>query len=471
MKKIIIKSIQFALLVISYSSMAAEWTNWSNFSTITGMAQQGNTLWVTAHGGIARIDLSTQQPTYYTMQNAALPSLMMEDVAVSRSGSDVWIGTYDNGLLRASGGTFTQYPYPSGVSLYRLAVDAQGIVWCATNAGLYKFTNQAFTAVNVPLQMGTWDLSIFPNGKLLIGGSVPVVFDPATGRSFAPNTKNVFAYSSSKVAVSDDSTYYFAADHGGMLVVHDTTATVITDTTTVSVNSLVPLQLIALPSSHLLSLTMDHELYEFNGTSWAASSYSTKCYTSKTSRLFQDANATLLMGAVANGCSVQSLSNNRTNISLRKFAIGDNSITGIYRKSINETWVVAASEIGLYSSVSHRFVQVDTLSDIVYAITNWNGLPTAIASSALYQWNGSAWIRNSAVSLSRGNIYSADTDSAGNLYIATDYGLTIINGTNIYQYTSGNTPLLMNNALIRKLHYDHTRNILWMASAKWYFEI
>jgi ligand-binding sensor domain-containing protein len=101
-----------------------------------------------------------------------LPSLMVEDIAAGPAG-EIWIGTYDNGMVRVQNGQWTLYPYPASVMLYHFAVTPAGDLWCATSAGLYKFSNQTFTWINNPLTGSTWDVKIFPNGRLLLASNQP----------------------------------------------------------------------------------------------------------------------------------------------------------------------------------------------------------------------------------------------------------------------------------------------------------
>ena len=454
-----------ALLLIATHSSAADWRNWSNFNLITGMTQSGNDLWISAHGGVARIDMTTQAKTFYSKMQGQLPSMMVEDIARAANGTDIWIGTYDNGLVRYSGGVMTTYPYPATVQLYHMAVATDGTVWCATDNGLYKFANQNFTLVSVPISGIIWDVRIFPNGKLLLASNKPVVYDPATGTSFSPAT-TAFAYSNSTIDVKDDSTYYFATDHGAILCVRDTTAVDISDSSVANNFSSEFLQL-KVYNGGLLALRQDHALFSYNDTSWSISAHDVLSESIQTSYLYKTNAGDLLLGGIADGTSIRSVTLNPINISLKKFGINTDLISVMKQKSANEVWIAGNNEIGIFNTASLAFDRVDTIPLNDAAITDiviWNGVPTVAATHSLYQWNGTVWAAMNIAGLTPGQILSADVDTSGTIYLATASGVYAVHGTTVTSYTAANTPVFLNNDLVRKVHFDKTRNTMWFAT-------
>ncbi|MCW3127737.1 MAG: histidine kinase [Bacteroidetes bacterium] len=444
---------------------AADWANWSNLASVTSIFQNGSKLWIGGRGGVVVIDTATQQRTVYIKTAGQLPSLMVEDMGYNAAMGTTWIGTYDNGLVKVHAGQFTTYNFPdSSVRLYHIAVDQAGNVWCATNSGLYKFNGSTYSFVAIP--SNAWDVKLFPNGKLLIAGSKPLVYDPATDSSYVVNT-NVFAYSASAIEVKDDSSYYFASDHGGIIYVQDTTAYDISDTSVVENFDPSIRQLKVLANGTLLALRSDAKVFSYNGSMWMPSAYSTDAESTQTNYLFQKNSGELLAGSAYHGGTVKGL-NGATSISLQKFGIWSDMITAVKAKTDHEVWVMGGSQIGLYDVTANAFERIDTLPAATWSntggITAWNGTFLAFGYNSLYQWTGSAWTPLAIPGVNTFNITGIITDTSGGLYVATFDGLYIIHGSTVVRYYTANTGVFHNNDLIRDIHFDALRNTIWMAT-------
>jgi ligand-binding sensor domain-containing protein len=469
MKRIMNNWILTLVLIGCHTTYAADWLNWSNYSKITAMVQRGNELWVGGHGGLSKIDLTSHQEVYFGKKQGKLPSLMVEDLALAINGTDIWIGTYDNGLVRYSNGTMTVYPYPQGVALYHIAVTPDGAVWCATDAGVYKFSNQTFTYVPVNFVGSSWDIKAFPNGKLLIGASKPVVYDPATDSSYSPNT-SIFAYMRSTVEVKDDTSYYFSANLNGtivgnMIYVHDTTVVPISDTL---ISSEV-VQLKRLHNGHLLALTAASDLYSFDGSVWSFDSHQASSKSLNTGYVMETMSNDILLGGYTDGGHVKAVTPGMfLDISLKRFGILENQIHLMKQKSPTEIWVTGGNQIGIYNTASRMFTQIDSIvpsASNIGDIVNWNGTYVAATYNGAYQWTGSGWSPLSISGLPAVHIMSAATDTSGALYLGTASGLYIVKGTSITHFGDSNTVVFSNNNdLIRSVYFDQIHNEVWMAT-------
>ena len=461
-----IKLIFILAMILGISqAQATDWLNWSNFSKVTGMIREGSNIWIAGHGGVVKYDTATQQKTYYIKTSGQLPSLMVEDMTLNSLTGDIWIGTYDNGMIQIHNGQWTLHPYPQYTNLYHFAFDANGILWCATDAGLYKFANNTFTPVNNVNTSASWDVKVFPNGKLLVAGHQPVVYDPVRDTVFIPHT-TVFGYNTSSIAIENDSSYYFTGEAMGISHIVDTTEQYINDTAVVG--TVLSEQIVQLKVIHgqLNTLTSMSKFYQYGGNSWTTNVNNTYALAVGADWIFDD-NGSTWLGGGANGGILKCLANTNE-ISLKKFALKSNRVTAISPRNDHELWVETGNEIGLYNSASNGFTQVNTLpvspsyrGDVVA----WNGTSAALTQDGIFTYNGTAWIRLTAPGLPLLNLECLAADSSGNLYIGTDNGLYVLNGGTVTTYDHNNTlAFANNNDLVRKAYFDKSRNTMWFAT-------
>lgn len=446
---------------------AADWTNLSNFASITAIHENGGKLWIAGRGGVMAIDTATLQKTYYGKKAGQLPSLMIEDMACAVNGT-TWIGTYDLGLVRVNNGLLTHFPFAdSSIRLYHLALDRDGIVWCATTDGLYRCDNGTYTHINSPVALGGgWDLKVMPTGKILLAGSQPIVYDPVNNTSYTQST-TVFAYSNSTIEVKDSNSYYFATDHGGIISVQDTTATDISDTLVSDHFGPEIKQLKKLADGTLLALRADGKVFAFDGSHWAPYVHSSAAEGAEATYLYQRSSGEVLAGGTYHGGLLRSLTGTN-DISVQKFGIWSDMINGIKEKSDHELWIMGGTQIGLYDIHTASFERVDELPGAIASnsggITEWNGSYVAYGYSHLYRWDGTAWQPLTLQGLPAGSILSASADTSGRLYVGTLNGLYVIQGNTVTAYTSSNTPVFNSNDLIRDIHFDAAGNTVWMAT-------
>ena len=465
--KRVINMICLTVLLIGFNHVhAVDWLNWSNYSKVTGLVQRGSEIWIAGHGGVMKLDTITLQKTYYIKTAGQLPSLMVEDIALESATGDIWIGTYDNGMVQVHNGQWTTYPYPANVTLYHFAIASNGTIWCATSSGLYKFVNNVFTPVNNSNTFSSWDVKLFPNGKMLLASNQPAVYDPVLDSSFIPHG-TVFAYNNATIAIENDSSYYFSGEGMGIAHFIDTAQREVIDDSAVILGLSDQIIQLTIVTGKLVALTQASKLYQYDGANWRLHPNNADANLVSANLLHLDKNNGIWLCGSQNGGLVRHLGAN--DISLKKFAITSNQITSMEHKSNNEVWVMGGTEIGIYNTSSQSFTQVNSLpitASNVGGLTVWNGTTVAVTYDGLFQYNGMVWSPLSINGLPTTNLICVATDSSQNLYVGSYNGLYVVNGNTVMSYTSLNTlAFANNNDLVRKAFFDQSRNIMWFATS------
>ncbi|MDE2406560.1 MAG: response regulator [Xanthomonadaceae bacterium] len=111
-------------------------------------------IWVAVEGeGVSVLDARRQHFTRY--RKATHPALASDDVwAMAQQAGAVWLGTFGGGLTRiAADGGQRHFDKQDGLpsdTVLALAVDAQGVLWAGTTAGLARLQGEHFVTVALP---------------------------------------------------------------------------------------------------------------------------------------------------------------------------------------------------------------------------------------------------------------------------------------------------------------------------------
>jgi signal transduction histidine kinase/ligand-binding sensor domain-containing protein len=104
----------------------------------TILEDRRGTLWIGTASGLARSDRG-----HFSMLPAAadlsITALYEDAVGV------LWVGTYDTGLARLDGETFTRYTEKDGLfdnGVFQILEDQQGFLWLSSHLGLYRIKKQ-----------------------------------------------------------------------------------------------------------------------------------------------------------------------------------------------------------------------------------------------------------------------------------------------------------------------------------------
>ncbi len=168
-------------------------------------------IWVAVEGeGVSVLDARRQRFAHY--RRATHPALASDDVwAMARQGDAVWLGTYDGGLTRVDpSGAMRHFSaaadgLPSDTIL-ALAVDADGVLWVGTTAGLARRRGDgAFERVALPGAEGepmVYALAGQPDG--IWAGTSAGVWRHARGSWAQPAWSPMFHRPNAMVALATD---------------------------------------------------------------------------------------------------------------------------------------------------------------------------------------------------------------------------------------------------------------------------
>ncbi len=168
-------------------------------------------IWVAVEGeGVSVLDARRQRFAHY--RRATHPALASDDVwAMARQGDAVWLGTYDGGLTRVDpSGAMRHFSaaadgLPSDTIL-ALAVDADGVLWVGTTAGLARRRGDgAFERVALPGAEGepmVYALAGQPDG--MWAGTSAGVWRHARGSWAQPAWSPMFHRPNAMVALATD---------------------------------------------------------------------------------------------------------------------------------------------------------------------------------------------------------------------------------------------------------------------------
>ena len=163
------------------------------------MVDADDRVWVaTESGGISVLDAQRQAFTHY--RKATHPALGSDDIwAFAHRGSTAWFGTYEGGLHRMDAdGRIRRYTaaddeMPSDIVL-ALAVDAKGVLWIGTDAGLARLQGDRIEAVRLPgadTAPLVYSLTVQEDG-LWVGTAVGVWRHEASGAWSQPDWSPMF---------------------------------------------------------------------------------------------------------------------------------------------------------------------------------------------------------------------------------------------------------------------------------------
>ncbi len=199
--------IVLSLLFSPYTSLAGEWTNYTNANEVSGSYIEGNYLWVASRGGVVRWNLSDSTYTKFNTKDG-LADNQMKDVYADDEGNK-WFGTVE-GVQKFDSVTWTTYntdnsPLPDN-TVFAIIQDTLSNFWFGTGYGIACFdgmdwqvytdlgggaTNVAVRGIGVDSQNRIWTANN-PDDYGESGGVS--VFDGSTWTRHDPNTSSIGQY-------------------------------------------------------------------------------------------------------------------------------------------------------------------------------------------------------------------------------------------------------------------------------------
>lgn len=467
-----LKKLMVAILSLTTATgvMAGNWINFSNYTEVTSIAvRNGNEVWVAAKGGLLMYNQTSGEKTFFIKSENELPSLAVERVRVHPQTNDIWIGTYDNGLAYVHNGTWTHLPFPEyDARLYEMKISTNGDVWAATTRGLYRCRNNQYTSFLTSAQQGMslcWDFDFLPNGKILGAFFKPFIFDPATNENYML-TSTTFAYSTSSVAVKNDSVFFFSSDHGDLAEFHDTTEV---DTTHLGAEAK---EMLFSVSGDKFLLESKEILQVAGGVfmPWNVAAGNATAITEAPNGFWVGTNNEYgeMFNATALGQAFP--------VSLRHSDIHSNWVRAINSSDDGNVLITHTKGVQKYDLVTRSFTDSWAIPNgfiNLHEAIELNGkLYAATSNSYLYEFTGPTTfnVLGNGV-LPDNEVLRITKDNAGNLWLCGPGYVAKYDGNSFTIYNSTNNANLTTNLYLRDIHFDATRNAVWVTSFDGIFKI
>ena len=129
------------------------WINYNNGKSIMALAEEGDFMWVgTLYSGLAKINKTTGEGTFYNKANSELPFNKVTSIAVDNKGTK-WIGVGSGGLVSFDDHNWTVYNTDNSDlpdnDISAIAVDSNNTKWVGTwKAGLASFNGNDWVVYN-----------------------------------------------------------------------------------------------------------------------------------------------------------------------------------------------------------------------------------------------------------------------------------------------------------------------------------
>ncbi len=144
------KLVYLIVMLIFTSNLFAQHPEWAQYTcgkNATALVEDGDFIWIGTTGGLVKMNMTTQEMTFYNNANSGLPSNKITCLALD-SNKNLWIGTYYD-LTKYDGLVWTSYN-DSNLFTYILdiEVDSNNTVWAGALGGLIKISNNLLNFYN-----------------------------------------------------------------------------------------------------------------------------------------------------------------------------------------------------------------------------------------------------------------------------------------------------------------------------------
>ena len=172
MRRLLNITVMMVLFFGNIYSQSPEWEQYTSGNNITAVETNGDIVWVGTAGGLVKIDLSTDETTFYNRSNSGLPDNSIECMAIDSS-KNIWIVLYDAGLAKFDGINWTIYNESNSNLpenyVSTIKVDNYGNIWIGIDGvglltlGLSGWENVLF------LQHGIKDIEFADSDNIWVG--------------------------------------------------------------------------------------------------------------------------------------------------------------------------------------------------------------------------------------------------------------------------------------------------------------
>ena len=142
----------------------SEWVIYPDMKTITDIAQEGDFLWITSTGGVAKLNRHTLESTLLTKANAGLPDHNIWTIAIQPDGKK-WFGTQFHGLMLLDNNEWTVFTSENSPVRVPYPVVQGNNVWLRGNGDtLIHYDGQKWEVVDMSTVTEGVDKIGFPYG-------------------------------------------------------------------------------------------------------------------------------------------------------------------------------------------------------------------------------------------------------------------------------------------------------------------
>ena len=479
-------SLLLLALAVTSKSIAAGWDNFSNITLTTDALVKHNTLWITAKGGIIKVDLTTGQRSFIHKGEAGLLSASVEKIITNALTGDTWIGTYDNGLARWNGTSFESYPFPQNMLLMNMRFDPLGKIWLESDMGLFRFdpATGVYTKLNdTPSNSWTynaWGYDFLPSHKAVVfNGTTNLILDVPSGAvidSFqnpidtsvhVPGELglNALFLGCSPVAVStftlDSVTCLLQLSNA--VLIHEKNGVLRNGDAGLQTGEMV-VNIVRTENGELILFSDMGNVYKWTGHSWTF--LMNVPSSNQASRLLSVYNGTYYFNTGAEVTVLAFTPASSVLIDAREYPFPTNHIRAVAEKPSGEIVVASANTLLKYDDASRNWIPTLTMTskyNMVSTIKFLNGNMYYIDyGSMMYAYNGVNFIAVPKLPAGVSNdVYAYDVDPDGNIWM--------VNGDGILKYDGIATTKVLGNVSGRyytSVKFDEQRRVLWIGTSK-----
>lgn len=469
----------FLLMTTLVSAKAQEWHNYANFNTVTEALVFNNKTYVTAKGGLLVIDNSTLGKTYYTQSNSALPSNQLEDIETISVSDDVFIGTYDNGIvIMDTDNNMEVVSYPADLGLlYGMKAGPDNNLYLQTSSGGFQYvvankqfhrfssvagSDQWFNAVGFDFS-STNQLVVFTGNNCMflelptlnvvdsfLTNTDPVLMScaPASSRVFdIDNTKSLMSisgYTNSMVFINRDGT---------------------TSNASTNLPAFTSIKPIKGTDGQIYALVGMDMIYTLVDTAWQAFYAVPASYNA--TDIYSETGTTSVLKFSSGGLSELIGINEHTLVGgglelihPYQYVFSSNNMKSVFVNDLGDVFTTAADKIYKYLPTTDSWElsqTVPTSFGVLSQVRFINGNIYAYNGNLIGVYADGAWNQiPMAAGFSSDYIFDYDVAPDGTVYFVNDEGLFASKDgtTNLVEPVSGSD-------FISTVKYDEFRNLLW----------
>lgn len=393
-------------------------------------------LWIGTSGGLARFD-GTRFIVYGRFNTPSITDDNVLSLSVAPDDS-LWVATEGGGLLHYSRGVFHSFGAKQGLTnefVNRVYADHRGVIWAATQRGLFRYRGDKFQRVDLGLNLTNISFQAVTEDaqhNLLAVGPAGV-FKEQHGHlvAYAPALDLGEVY---RINQTRDGTVWLDTSRGLKRIAPWTRRP-----TVVGVKGHATTAVDAIMQDHLGTVwigTRGDGLFALQGSGETPFSAHTKLPDNSVSVIFEDRDHSIWVGT-ANGLA--QLSAPDVQIANGRDGLTDQNVASIYRDHAGLTWVTTITG-RIFRFINGRFQRfhLPSLDNVQFIGTYqdhtgamWFG---TVNAGAVRLMRGRVTRLSMSNGLRNNGIQAFFEDSSGNLWIGTSSGIAKWDGSHLHNF-------------------------------------